>query len=228
MAQSYSVGVVGCTGAVGKELVRLLGERAFPVSELQLFASPRSAGKVVATPFGAVTIREFSLDAARALDVVFLAVSGSFARKHARAIAAGPGGALVIDNSSALRQEPDVPLVVPEINAHALAGADVDSVVERSLGYSGADMKHLCQEAAMWPIRALQERGVYMMSIAPGDVPPITLEHFDRALGSMRPSVSEGDLDQYIEWNNIFGYQGIAKKTSAAATATATAAGGQK
>ena len=120
---SYSVGVVGCTGAVGKELVRLLGERSFPVSRLALFASERSAGRRVDTPFGPATIAAFTLAAARACDVVFLAVSGAFARRHARAIAAQPGGAIVIDNSSALRLEPDVPLVVPEINPEALAGA---------------------------------------------------------------------------------------------------------
>jgi len=115
------VGVIGATGAVGRELVEVLGRRRFPVTKLRLFASGRSAGTVLQTPFGAVTIEEFTLDAARDLDLALLAVSGDFARQYAPQLVAA--GVTVIDNSSAFRLDDDVPLVVPEVNATAIGDA---------------------------------------------------------------------------------------------------------
>jgi aspartate-semialdehyde dehydrogenase len=112
------VGVIGATGAVGKELVEVLGKRRFPVTELKLFASARSAGTRQKTPFGEVAIEEYNDAAAGKLDLALLAVSGDFAKAHARALAAN--GVAVVDNSSALRLEDDVPLVVPEVNAGAI------------------------------------------------------------------------------------------------------------
>jgi len=112
------VGVIGATGAVGKEIVDVLAKRHFPVTELRLFASARSAGTTTKTPFGEITIEEYSLEAARHLDLALLAVSGDFAKAHARALAAE--GVAVVDNSSAFRLEDDVPLVVPEVNADAI------------------------------------------------------------------------------------------------------------
>ena len=117
-ASAKRVGVVGVTGAVGQEIIAVLQDRGFPISELKLFASARSAGKEVDTPNGTkYTIEEFTLEAARACDIVFLAVSGDFALEWAEKIAEGEDGAVVIDNSSAFRYNDDVPLVVPEINA---------------------------------------------------------------------------------------------------------------
>jgi len=112
------VGVIGATGAVGKELVEVLHKRRFPVTTLKLFASARSAGTRVATPFGETTIEEYSDAEAAKLDLALLAVSGDFAKAHARKLAAA--GVAVVDNSSALRLEADVPLVVPEVNAGAI------------------------------------------------------------------------------------------------------------
>jgi aspartate-semialdehyde dehydrogenase len=119
---AYDVAIVGATGAVGVEVYSVLKARAFPVGKLRLFASERSAGKVASTPYGDVTIEPFSVLAVRECAFAFLAVSGSFAKEHAGALSA-PGGPIVIDNSSAFRMDPAVPLVVPEINAHAIAGA---------------------------------------------------------------------------------------------------------
>ena len=112
------VGVIGATGAVGKELVEVLAKRRFPVTELRLFASTRSAGTKQKTPFGEVTIEAYGLEAARGLDLALLAVSGDFAKAHARPLA--EAGVAVVDNSSAFRLEQDVPLVVPEVNASAI------------------------------------------------------------------------------------------------------------
>jgi len=118
VTKPIKIGVVGVTGAVGKEIIDVLGTNKFPVSELKLFASARSAGKPMDTPFGEKMIEEFTLEAARACDVVFLAVSGDFALEWVPQITADDGP-LVIDNSSAYRYDDDVPLVVPEINAEA-------------------------------------------------------------------------------------------------------------
>lgn len=115
------VGVIGATGAVGKELVEVLGRRRFPVTKLRLFASGRSAGTRVATPFGDAVIDEFKPELARDLDLALLAVSGDFAKAHAPGLVAA--GVTVVDNSSAFRLEDEVPLVVPEVNAAAIGNA---------------------------------------------------------------------------------------------------------
>jgi aspartate-semialdehyde dehydrogenase len=112
------VGVIGATGAVGQELVKVLGRRGFPVTELKLFSSERSAGTVMDTPWGPTTLTAFDPEAAKRCDLALLAVSGEFAKQHARALA--DAGVMVVDNSSALRLEADVPLVVPEVNAEAI------------------------------------------------------------------------------------------------------------
>ena len=112
------VGIVGATGAVGRELVDVLGRRAFPVTSLRLFASARSAGTKTKTPFGETTIEEFSDAAVRDLDLALLAVSGDFAKAHAPKMV--EAGVTVVDNSSAFRLQDDVPLVVPEVNGRLL------------------------------------------------------------------------------------------------------------
>jgi aspartate-semialdehyde dehydrogenase len=122
VSEGKTIGVVGATGAVGAEMVKVLSARKFPVQKLVLFASKRSAGKTVETPYGEHVIEEFTVDSARNMDIVFLAVSGSFAEQYAPAIAA-PGGAVVIDNSSAFRYMAEYPLVVPEVNPTKAKGA---------------------------------------------------------------------------------------------------------
>ncbi|MFA5351746.1 MAG: aspartate-semialdehyde dehydrogenase [Candidatus Gracilibacteria bacterium] len=119
MDKSYKVGVIGATGAVGAAMIQVLHDRKFPVSELHLFASERSAGKTLITPYGGKTVELFSVEATRKMDFVFLAVSGDFAKEFAPQISSD-GGAIVIDNSSAFRYEENIPLVVPEINPEAI------------------------------------------------------------------------------------------------------------
>ena len=113
------VGIVGATGQVGGVLLKVLEGRAFPVTDLRAFASVRSAGRAV--PFrGVEVIVEDTASASFAgLDVVLMSAGATLSRAMAPAIAAA--GAVVIDNSSAWRMDPDVPLVVPEVNAHELA-----------------------------------------------------------------------------------------------------------
>ena len=112
------VGIVGATGLVGGAMLEILDERAFPVASLRLFASARSAGRRLPWRDGEVEVE----DAARAdfegLDVVFFSAGGATSRELAPRVAAA--GAVVVDNSSAWRSDPDVPLVVAEVNPHAL------------------------------------------------------------------------------------------------------------
>jgi hypothetical protein len=98
---SYTIGIVGATGAVGKEIRNCIEDRGvLKVDKLRFFGSKRSAGKTVSTKnSGDVDIELFSVDAVRECDVVFLAVDGDFALEHAKAISAGDDGAIVIDNS---------------------------------------------------------------------------------------------------------------------------------
>jgi aspartate-semialdehyde dehydrogenase len=115
---SINVGIVGATGAVGQELLRLLHDRNFPMASLRLFASARSAGKVIEHANRKYTVEEARPGVFAEVDVAFFAAGGSVTR--ALAADAVKSGCLVIDKSSALRMDPDVPLVIPEINPEGL------------------------------------------------------------------------------------------------------------
>ena len=112
--KKYNVGVMGATGAVGQQMIKVLGERDFPVGELRCLASERSEGKTLSTPFGDVVIQRTCETAFEGLDIVLGASENDIAEAMAPHIKAA--GAVFVDNSSAFRLYPDVPLVVPEIN----------------------------------------------------------------------------------------------------------------
>ncbi|TLY93208.1 MAG: aspartate-semialdehyde dehydrogenase [Gammaproteobacteria bacterium] len=112
------VAIVGATGAVGVELIRCLEERDFPVSELRLFASARSAGKTLTFRGLQLTVRELNEHSFSGVDIALFSAGGSTSKRFASI--AVRAGATVIDNSSAFRMDPSVPLVVPEINSHTL------------------------------------------------------------------------------------------------------------
>ncbi|MER5955402.1 aspartate-semialdehyde dehydrogenase [Streptomyces sp. NPDC056121] len=109
------VGIVGATGQVGTVVRKILVERDFPVDELRLFASARSAGTVI----DGVTVEDASTADYTGLDIVIFSAGGSTSKALAEKVAAQ--GAVVIDNSSAWRKDPEVPLVVSEVNPHAIA-----------------------------------------------------------------------------------------------------------
>ncbi len=113
------VAVVGATGAVGQEMLRVLADRSFPVASLKLIASPGSAGKTLSFGGAAHTLLAASPEAFRGVQLALFSAGASVAREWGPL--AAKAGALVVDNSSAFRMESDVPLVVPEVNAHALA-----------------------------------------------------------------------------------------------------------
>ena len=112
--KKFNVGIMGATGAVGQEMIKVLGERNFPIGELRCLASERSEGKVLSTPFGDVTVQRTCETAFDGLDIVLGASENDIAEAMAPHIKAA--GAVFVDNSSAFRLDPEVPLVVPEIN----------------------------------------------------------------------------------------------------------------
>ena len=114
-----AVGIVGATGLVGSMMLELLAERDFPLASLRLFASARSAGKQVEFRGQPITIEDAATADYAGLDVVFFSAGGSTSKALAPRVAAA--GAVVIDNSSAWRSDPDVPLVVAEVNPDAMA-----------------------------------------------------------------------------------------------------------
>jgi len=120
LSKSYRVAILGATGAVGTELLELLESRDFPVSDLKLLASPRSAGTRLpfrgeSLPVEAVGDRSFDN-----ADLVLASAGGSTSKAWAAKIVGA--GAVMVDNSSAFRMDPEVPLVVPEVNPEAVAG----------------------------------------------------------------------------------------------------------
>jgi len=115
-----TVAILGATGAVGQELLTLLGERSFPVGELRLLASPGSAGRTLPWQGRQIGVQAATEAALAGVDVVLASAGGAASRQWAPLAAAA--GAVVIDNSSAFRMEPTVPLVVPEVNPEAAFG----------------------------------------------------------------------------------------------------------
>lgn len=111
------VAIVGATGAVGVEILSCLESRAFPLSSLKLLASARSAGKQVSFRGRMLTVEELTEQSFKDVDLALFSAGGDISRRFAPIAAAA--GCVVVDNSSAFRQDPDVPLVVPEINPEA-------------------------------------------------------------------------------------------------------------
>ena len=113
------VAVVGATGQVGGVMLRLLDERNFPVDELRVLASARSAGRTMSWRDQDLVVEDAAMADYRGVDIALFSAGGGTSRELAPRVA--DAGATVIDNSSAWRMDPDVPLVVPEVNAHTLA-----------------------------------------------------------------------------------------------------------
>jgi aspartate-semialdehyde dehydrogenase len=121
MAAGLNVAVVGATGQVGRVMRRLLEERDFPVASIRFFASARSAGSTLPWKGEDVVVEDIASTDLEGIDIALFSAGGGPSREHAPRFAAA--GALVIDNSSAWRKDPEVPLVVSEVNPHAVADA---------------------------------------------------------------------------------------------------------
>jgi aspartate-semialdehyde dehydrogenase len=146
LTEAYSVAILGATGAVGAELLQLLETRRFPISKLLLLASPRSAGQVIQFAGADYTVQVVTEDSFNGVDIVLASAGGSTSKAWARsAIAAG---AVVIDNSSAFRMDPSVPLVVPEVNPEAVGN-------HQGL-IANPNCTTILMAVALWPLHQIQ------------------------------------------------------------------------
>lgn len=115
---SKNLAIAGVTGAVGQEFLNILAERQFPFASVKMLASSRSAGKKITFMDKEYTVEELTTDSFDGVDIALFSAGGARSREFAPA--AVKAGAVVVDNSSAFRMDPDVPLVVPEVNAEAI------------------------------------------------------------------------------------------------------------
>jgi len=118
MKDGYNVAIAGATGAVGADMIETLEKRNFPVKELRLLASARSAGKKLVFKGQEIEVQELTKDSFGGIDIALFSAGGSISEEFAPA--AVEAGAVVVDNSSAFRMRDDVPLVVPEVNPEAV------------------------------------------------------------------------------------------------------------
>ena len=119
MKKEYAVAVAGATGAVGGAMLDVLERKNFPVKELRLLASERSIGKKLTFRGEQLPVQLLTKDAFKGIDIALFSAGGDRSLEFAPAAAAA--GAIVVDNSSAFRMDPEIPLVVPEVNPHAIA-----------------------------------------------------------------------------------------------------------
>ncbi|MCB9480687.1 MAG: aspartate-semialdehyde dehydrogenase [Desulfobacteraceae bacterium] len=125
--KKFNVAVAGATGAVGNVMIKCLEERNFPVANLKLLASKRSAGKKLRFKGDEVEVEEMTKDSFKGVDIALFSAGGGTSLEFAPI--AAQSGAVVVDNSSAWRMDPDVPLVVPEANPHAVAGYKTKGII---------------------------------------------------------------------------------------------------
>lgn len=117
----YNVAVAGATGAVGRKMLEILAERNFPVANLKVLASARSVGQTLSFKGNPVTVEELNENSFGGVDIALFSAGAGVSRQFAPS--AVKSGCIVIDNSSAFRMEPNIPLVVPEVNPEAI-GSD--------------------------------------------------------------------------------------------------------
>ncbi len=119
MSREYKIGVLGASGAVGREVLNCLEDRGFPFSEVRALASERSAGSKLEFGGGEITVQRVTPDSFKDLDLAIFSAGATVSREYAPI--AAKSGCPVVDNSSCWRQDPRVPLVVPEVNARVLS-----------------------------------------------------------------------------------------------------------
>ena len=118
--KKISVAVAGATGAVGNQMINCLEEADFPVDTIKLLASSRSVGRTLRFKGDLIAVEELTEDSFKGMDIALFSAGGGTSERFAPC--AAKDGCVVVDNSSAWRMDPDVPLIVPEVNAHAIAG----------------------------------------------------------------------------------------------------------
>ncbi|WP_448561396.1 aspartate-semialdehyde dehydrogenase [Trichothermofontia sp.] len=146
MQRSYRVAILGATGAVGTELLELLDSRDFPLADLKLLASPRSAGKTLPFRGEALPVQPVEAAAFKGVDLVLASAGSKTSKQWAEAIVAA--GAVMVDNSSAFRMDPEVPLVIPEINP--------DAAAQHHGIIANPNCSTILMNMAVWPLHQIQ------------------------------------------------------------------------
>ncbi|RKX61298.1 MAG: aspartate-semialdehyde dehydrogenase [Thermodesulfobacteriota bacterium] len=127
MAKTFNVAVAGATGAVGQTMIKVLEERNFPVGEIRFLASERSEGKELLFKGEKVRVRKLDHDSFDGIDIAIFSAGGD--RSLTFAPSAAKAGAVAVDNSNAWRMDPEVPLIVPEVNPHAVSGYKAKGII---------------------------------------------------------------------------------------------------
>nr|HDN01003.1 aspartate-semialdehyde dehydrogenase [Deltaproteobacteria bacterium] len=127
MAKTFSVAVAGATGAVGQTMIKVLEERNFPVREIRFLASERSEGKELSFKAEKVRVQKLDHNSFDGVDIAIFSAGGD--RSLTFAPSAASAGAVVVDNSNAWRMDPEIPLVVPEVNPHAVSGYKAKGII---------------------------------------------------------------------------------------------------
>ncbi|MGO3032489.1 MAG: aspartate-semialdehyde dehydrogenase [Microbacterium gubbeenense] len=179
-----SLAVVGATGQVGGKLLEILDARDFPIRELRLFASPRSAGKTLTYRGTDVIVEDINSTELEGIDIALFSAGGGPSKQHAPRFAAA--GATVVDNSSAWRGDDEVPLVVSEVNPHAIADA-VKGIIANP---------NCTTMAAMPVLKALDaEAGLERLLVSTYQaVSGSGLSGVEELRGQVEAAVSQGDL----------------------------------
>ncbi len=126
-SKKLNLALAGATGAVGNQMIECLQERDFPVNEIKMLASSRSAGRELTFRGQAVPVEEMTEDSFRGMDIALFSAGGGTSKHFAPQ--AAKAGCVVVDNSSAWRMDPEVPLVVPEVNPDAVAGYTTKGII---------------------------------------------------------------------------------------------------
>ena len=194
--KKYNVGILGATGAVGREMLKVLGERNFPINELRLLASERSVGKTVDFNGNKVAIKLACHETFEGLDIVLGAASNAVAKEFKDDIV--KAGAVFIDNSSAFRMDPEIPLVVPEING--------EDVFKNKGVIANPNCSTIITLVAVNAINSLSEivamnASTYQATSGAGAAGPVELRDEERALldgGDINPSVFQYQIAENV------------------------------
>jgi len=158
---ALTVAILGVTGAVGQEFLKVLAERDFPIGQLKLLASKRSAGKAVDYNGRTLTIEELGEASFEGVDLALFSAGGSISKQYAPI--AVEAGATVVDNSSAFRLTDGVPLVVPEVNAHAIAEAGI-KLGDKPGIIANPNCSTIIMAVPTWPLH--QKAGIERMIVS--------------------------------------------------------------
>ncbi|MBP2437462.1 aspartate-semialdehyde dehydrogenase [Microbacterium amylolyticum] len=183
-----SVAIAGATGQVGGKMLEILHQREFPVRELRLFASPRSAGKTLTYAGVEVTVEDINTTDLSGIDIVLFSAGGAASKEHAPRFA--EAGATVVDNSSAWRMDPEVPLVVSEVNPHA-----IDDAIK------GIIANPNCTTMAAMPVLKVLDREAGLERLIVSTYQAVSgsgLGGVQELLGQVQAAISQGGAERLV------------------------------